>query len=153
MSEIPPLRRRLMPLVLIGWVVATIRLVLEFQAPDQSMWFGVYYVMPLVLLIVGVRGMWGPIGWPAMAATAFLLALLVWGVPNAIAYTLGQFLDWTHGRFEPGERAAKIADNPLTKLGLGLAQGGLTSLAGAVWCILAGTLFVWIPARLRRARA
>jgi hypothetical protein len=153
MNEVPPLSRRLLPLVVIGWIVAAIRLTLEFQAPEQSMWFGVYYVMPILLIVIGLGRRWGPIGWVAMAATTSLLAVLVWGVPNSISYTLAQFLEWTHGRFEPEVRAAPIASEPLKKIGVGLLQGLLTSLAGAVWCTVAGTLFIWIPERWRRRRA
>ena len=74
-------------------------------------------------------------------------------MPNAIAYTLGQFQGWEHGRFEPDVRAAPIADSSLGKLGLGLMQGGLTALAGAVWSVAIATLLLWLPSRRRAGPA
>jgi len=153
---VPSLGQRVFPVAAVGLAVGLARYACEFVAPEYAMWFGVYYVMPVVILIVGVRRAWGPIGWRAMAGTMLCVALIAWGIPNTIAYTTGQFLEWNHGRFfyggegAEGNRAAPIAATTLGKIGWGVAQGFLTSLAGTVWCVVFGTVFVWVPRRTLR---
>ncbi len=148
----PPLGSRIRGLVLLGLAVGLIRYGLEFAASDVAMWFGVYYVMPVAILVVGLRRTWGDIRWLALLGTMFVTCLVVWGVPNALAYTTAQFQGWQHGRFAP-DRAAAIAPTALGKIGLGVLQGTVTSVAGTAWCTLFGTLFVWLPACLRRRAA
>lgn len=148
----PPLGSRIRGLVLIGLVVGLIRYALEFGARDAAMWFGVYYVMPIAILVIGLRRSWGDIRWPTLLGTMLVTCLVVWGVPNALAYTTGQFQGWQHGRFAP-DRAAPIAATALGKLGWGVLQGVATSVAGTVWCTVFGTLFIWLPANLRRRAA
>jgi hypothetical protein len=89
------------------------------------------------------------------------LGFAVWGVCNSVTYTVGQFMEWTDGRYFPGElvtdasgvetyvdgRAAPLADSALGKVGAGLLHGALSSVAGSVWCIAFGTLFVWVYRR------
>jgi hypothetical protein len=157
MQPTPALSSRLIPLVQLGLAVGAIRYALEFIKPEYSMFFGLYYVMPIALLAIGVRGTWGNIRWRALASTMILMALLTWGIWNTISYTTGQFLEWNHGRFfnEDGNdatRAAPIGDTVTMKLVWGVSQGLLTSLAGSVWSIAFGTLFIWLPG-LQRARA
>ena len=153
----PPLGQRIRGLVTFGLAIGLIRYVLEFVAPERAMWFGVYYLMPVAILVVGVRGSWGNVRWLTLFGTMVVVALIVWGIPNTVAYTTGQFLEWNHGRFynggldAPGNRAAPIQATTLAKLGLGLAQGGLTSLAGTVWCTVMGTVMIWLPG-VRRSR-
>jgi hypothetical protein len=160
MATTPPLAQRIRGLVLLGLGIGLCRYGLEFVAPDRAMWFGVYYLMPIALLVVGVRGSWGDITWPRMLGSLAVMCLLVWGIPNTLAYTTGQFLGWQHGRFYNGgvedaenTRAAPIAATTLGKLGLGVLQGLLTSVAGTIWCTVWGTLLIWLPARRRRGRA
>ena len=159
MHTVPPLRQRLLPLVAVGLAVGLARYVAEFVAPGQAMYVGIYYVMPIAFLVVGLRDGWGPIRWPALLGTMALLCAIVWGVSNTLAYTTGQFLGWQHGRFhnggpdDPTNRAAPIAATALGKIGLGVMQGVLTSVAGTIWCTLWGTVLIWLPARLRRAKA
>ena len=108
---VPPLSERLFPLVVLGWLLAAVRLGLDATLPDwpPTMYFGLYLVMPVGLLWVGLTGRWGPIGWWRMVGTMLVLVALVWGVWNSIAYTVGQFMEWTHGRFFPGEDRATLA--------------------------------------------
>jgi hypothetical protein len=154
MPPTPPLGRRLLPLVLLGLGVGLLRYALEFAAPDQSMYFGVYFVMPVALLVVGIRGTWGAIRWPALLGTMVLMCLIVWGIPNTLSYTTAQFQGWNHGRFYhegPGDhRAAPIAATTFGKLGWGFLQGLATSVAGTIWCTVIGTVVIWLPGRLRR---
>jgi hypothetical protein len=144
----PPLASRIRVLVLIGLAVGLSRYALEFAASYAAMWFGVYYVMPVAILVIGVRRSWGDIRWPALLGTILVMCLIVWGIPNALAYTTGQFLGWQHGRFA-AERAAPLAATAFGKIGWGLLQGLATSVAGTVWCTVFGTIFIWLPARLR----
>lgn len=139
----------MLPLAALGLAVGAVRYALEFVAPQHSMWFGVYYVMAAAYVVVGITDAWGPIRWPAMAGTMICLAFTVWGVWNTVAYTTGQFLGWEHGRFEPNVRAAPVADTTLAKIGWGVAQGFLTSVAASIASILVGTVFIWLPGRLR----
>jgi hypothetical protein len=159
MTTIPPLGERIRGLVLVGLAVGLVRYALEFTASPYAMWFGVYYVMPIALVAVGLRGSWGPITWPKVLGSTALMCLFVWGIPNTLAYTTGQFLGWNHGRFhyggedDPATRAAPIAASALGKLGLGVLQGLLTTVGGTIWCTVWATLVIWLPARLRRRRA
>lgn len=120
------------------------------------MWFGVYYVIGATIVLIGLTGKWGAIRWPALLGTMALMCLIVWGIPNTLAYTTGQFLEWKHGRFhyggpdDPTNRAAPIAATTIGKIGWGVLQGLLTSVAGTIWCTILGTVFIWLPGRLRR---
>lgn len=154
MKPVPALLARLLPLLQVGFAVGALRYACEFIAPDYSMWFGLYYVMPVALLVIGLRGSWGDVPWRTVAGTAFLAGLICWGVWNSIAYTTGQFMEWNHGRFfnDPtGEttRAAPVAATTMGKIGWGLAQGGITGVIGGIWCVVFGTILVWLPAKLR----
>jgi hypothetical protein len=146
MIDTPPLSQRLLPLVLFGSVVGAIRFAAEFIAPEQSMYFGLYYLMPPAILWVGLTKRWGAVRWTQVAGTMVVLAFLTWFVWNSIAYVTGQFMGWEHGRFGAG-RAPVIAETTMGKLTAGLATGGLTTVAGSLWCVVFGTVFIWLPAR------
>src|SRR5690606_30085301 len=118
----PPIGERIRGLVLLGLAVGLLRYALEFTESPHTQWVGVYYVMPVALLVVGLRGSWGAIPWPSMFGSIALMCLFVWGLPNTLAYTTGQFLGWQHGRFAEG-RAAPIAATALGKIGWGVLQG------------------------------
>lgn len=156
MPPTPPLRQRLLPLVVLGLAVGLARYAMEFVAPEHAMWFGVYYVIGATIVLIGLTGKWGAIRWPALLGTMALMCLIVWGIPNTLAYTTGQFLEWKHGRFhyggpdDPTNRAAPIAATTIGKIGWGVLQGLLTSVAGTIWCTILGTVFIWLPGRLRR---
>lgn len=145
-------------MVQIGLPIAAARFVAEFVAPDIGWYFGVYYLMPVVMLWLGQRYAWGPIPWKLVPWSMFVMCLLVWGLPNTVAYTTGQFLEWDHGRFHfegwdsDRSRAAPIAQTTIGKIGYGVLQGGLTSLVGTVWCTIWGSVLIWLPARMRLAR-
>ncbi len=140
------LRRRLRPLVVYGWVVGGIRYALEFLAPDQAMNVGLYYFMPLALAWVGLKRRWGAVRWTQVAGTMVVLAFLTWFVCNTIAYLTGQFAGWQHGRFSPNA-AAPLAETAMGKLWGGLSTGFLTAVGGSVWCVVFGTVLIWLPAR------
>jgi len=169
-NVIPPLRSRVLQLVAIGYVIAAIRLGLDFWDQDRAMWFGLFYAMPVAILVIGRRRSWGPIPWTSMAKTMVIVGVLVWGVCNSISYSVGQFMEWTDGRYYPGElkpdgtwadgkwpdgeergiRATFVKDTTMGKIGAGLLHGLLSSILGSIWCILAGTLFCWVPRRTLR---
>jgi len=148
MQPTPPLGQRLLPLVLFGLGVGLLRYALEFLAPLQAKYVGVYFLMPLALLVIGIRGTWGTIRWPALALTMLLMCLMVWGIPNTLAYTTAQFEGWTHGRFDPAH-GAPIAETTFGKIATGLGQALGTSIGGTIWCTIVGTLVIWLPGRLR----
>lgn len=139
------------PLVLVGWVVAGIRYVLEWTAPGMSMWFGVYYVVIPLLAYFAVTRRFDRCAWPKAALAMVLLAVLVWGLPNLIAYATAQFQGWTHGRFAEG-RGPKPQDSTPMKLLVSLGVAGGTTVAAAVLSIVVVTLFGWVPKRLRARR-
>ena len=152
MSDATAVAPSIRTLVLFGLTVGGIRYILEFVAPAHTMYFGLYYAMPLALVLTGWTNAWGPIRWRPLFRAMALTGLIVWGTWNSLSYTTAQFFEWTHGRFnpfEPGQRALPIADGALYKVGSGLAQGLITSVAGASWMIVLGTLTIWLPGRLR----
>jgi len=153
----PSLSQRLKPLIVFGYIVAAIRLALDATAPDfvLTMHLGLYYLMPLAMLVVGLRRRWGTVRWTTMAGTMIVLGFVVWGVWNSIAYTTGQFMEWTHGRFFPGEgpdhqgaRASPPAATTTAKIGWGLLHGLLSGVTSSIWCIVSGTVLIWLPSRL-----
>ncbi len=131
-----------------------------------TMYFGNYFLLPLVMAWIGLRRDWGPIGWRAVALSMVVVAAAVWGIGNAIAYSTGQVMEWTHGRFSPGTavvaadgsveyegaRAAPVQDTLLEKLGQGALHGVLSTLAASVWCVVLGTVLIWLPARVTSRR-
>ncbi len=141
----PTFRQRLFPLVVYGWVIGAIRYLLEFIAPDQAWYFGLYYCMPVALLFVGLSKKWGAVRWTQVAGTMVALAILTWFVCNSIAYVTGQFMEWRHGRFPT---ASPIADTVLGKLWAGLSMAAGTTIGGTLWCVVWGTLAIWLPTRL-----
>ena len=171
-AAIPGMRERILPLILIGWIVSAIRLALDFMMPDSpfTMAFGVYYLLPLVIAYIGLTRRWGRISWGRMAISMVLVGFLVWGIWNSIAYTTGQFMEWGHGRFHAGcpllngdgslklgadglpmerdGRASAVQETFLAKLGAGLLHGLLSSLTGSIWCIGFGSVFIWVPTKL-----
>jgi hypothetical protein len=83
---------------------------------------------------------------------AVAIGLLVWALPNVVVYTTGQFMGWTHGRFEPQKQGPPVAETPLAKLGVGIATGMLTAIGGIVWSLLWMTVAIWLPGYVRRRR-
>ena len=159
--EVPPLWQRVKPLFLFGAAVGALRLALDFWDREVAMWVGLYYLMPLAILWVGLKRKWGLIGWRRMAGTMFVVSLVTFGLWTAIAYTVGQFMEWTDGRYYPGERTvlddgtvawvggrtAPVADTALGKVGAGLLHGVITTVTGGVWCTVFGTVFIWVIKR------
>lgn len=143
--------RAVFPLIIIGWAVAAIRLVLEFVAPGAAMYFGVYFVMPIVFAYFGfATPRFHGWRWRLIPLAAVMIAIGVWLLPNAVAYTLAQFMEWDHGRFA-ADRSVPLAESPARKIlsGVGIAFG--TGVAGTVWCLFWMTLVVWLPGRNKSA--
>ncbi|MHC5063949.1 MAG: hypothetical protein ACYTG5_08240 [Planctomycetota bacterium] len=147
----PTLGQRLLPLVLYGWIIGAIRLALEFVAPDNAMYIGLYYLMPVGLLWVGLQYKWGTVRWTQVAGSMVLLAFCTWFPCNSGAYITGQFMEWQHGRFSPNASAA-LSETVTGKLWGGLSTGFVTAIAGSVWCLIWGSLVIWLPARMRASR-
>ena len=147
---------RIRGLVLFGWLVALIRFGLEATLHpakgDPAWFFGVYFLMPVAFLVVALRKTLDDLRWPKIALASLLIGVFVWGIPDAIIYTAGQFLGWTHGRFEPETRSAPIAPTALGKVGWGLVVGAGTAVIGSLWCLVWTTVVIWLPGALRRKR-
>ena len=166
-TEVPPLCARLRGLVIFGWSIAAIRLMLDAWVPDNPAHYsvGVFYLIPLALAYIGLTRRWGPIPWKSLALTMLMLGLLVWAVPNTIAYTTGQFMEWDHGRFAPGtevtgpdgetvlqgQKAAPLQPTAMGKIGSGMFMGMLGGVVGTVFCTVLGTLLIWLPGRSARS--
>ncbi|MSR75945.1 MAG: hypothetical protein EXS14_10810 [Planctomycetes bacterium] len=157
----PPVWPALKPLVIFGWTVAALRLVFEFVAatrPDlqpYTMYFGIVYVMPVALLVAAWRKTFAEFTFGRLALAMWVLALLTWGLPNAISYTVGQFQEWTFGRFHGiGHNAhtLPVADTVLSKLGTGIGVGLMTHIMGTVGCLVLATVLIWLPKRLMRRK-
>ena len=144
----PPFRQRLLPLVLYGWVIGAIRYLMDFIAPDQAWYIGLYYYMPVAILFVGLSKKWGAVRWTQVAGTMVALAVLTWFVCNSIAYVTGQFMEWRHGRFPTG---SPIADTVSGKLWAGVSTAAVTTVAGTLWCVVWGTVVIWLPAKRRQS--
>ena len=133
-------------LVLFGWAVAAIRLLLDFVAPEQSMYFGVYWMMPVAYLYYGLKGKWDHLPWRWVAGSLLAVVFLVWFVPNWISYSTAALVGLDHGRFS----AVIKLDTPVkTILNAGIVSA-TTFGAGSVWSLSLGTLFIWLPGALRR---
>lgn len=137
----------MVPLIFIGWAIAAVRLILEFVAPDISLWFGVYYAMPVVYAIYGF-GTARFKGWPwlRILLAAVVAGFAIWTIPNCIAYTLAQFMEWEHGRFGV-DRSAPLQDSTMGKLLAGVGVSLMTGLAGSIWSTVWMTLVVWLPGK------
>ncbi len=183
MSEETPrsLWSRVRWIVWILWIVAAIKLGLEFREAEDPIAFefagirwqgsiGVYYVSFVLLVVAAIRGTFDGLRYGKLALSALLLAVLGWCVPNTVTYTTAQFQGWTHGRFQPPvspeeaarleaagevvpkERSAPIAATPAGKLGTGLLVGLMTTIAGFLWTFLWIHLLVVLPRRFGRPR-
>lgn len=133
-------------LILIGWGIALVRLLLDASSQEFAMYIGVYYGMPIVLLVFAVLGIYKGVGWKRLALGMILTGLLVWGLPNLISYTTAQFMGWRHGRFAEG-RGPDIAATALGKVVTGVQIAALTSVVGSVWLILWSTILIWLPGK------
>lgn len=155
-SAAPPvsLFRRMRPLILCGLAAAALRLALDFARLDAAMYVGVYWVMPIALVVAGMSRIYDDLRWRRLALGMLLVALCCWFVPNSISYTLAQFQGWTHGRFAPDpEHPIPKPESALGTIGIGLAIGAMSAaLGGTVWLLFWSTLLVWLPGRVRARR-
>lgn len=135
-------------LIYFGWLIAAIRFILEFAAPDQSMYIGVYFIMPLAYLYYGLKGKLDDLTWPRLALGMVMVAFFVWFIPNCISYTTAQFMAWDHGRFA----AEKIATTAIGKIMKGTGTAAITLVPGSVWSIVLSTLLIWLPGRRRKSK-
>ena len=133
-------------LVFFGWIVASIRLLLDFVAPDQSMYIGVYWMMPLAYLYYGLKGKWDHLPWRWVAGSLLVVVFLVWFVPNWISYSTAALVGLDHGRFS----AVVELDSPVQAILNAGIVAATTFGAGSVWSLSLGTLFIWLPGALRR---
>lgn len=141
-------------LVFFGWVVAATRLLLDFVAPEQSMYLGVYILMPLAYLYYGWKGRWDHLAWRRVAGSLLVVVFLVWFIPNLISYSTAYFVGLEHGRFSPENSGRRENfQGPLMTILNGGMVAGATFLAGSVWSVTLGTLFTWLPGAMRRRQA
>lgn len=150
MKTLKTVIRGMAPLIFIGWGVAFVRLALEFLAPEMSLWFGVYYAMPIVYGIYGF-GTTRFLDWPWLRILlgAVIAGFAIWSIPNSIAYTLAQFLEWEHGRFA-ADRSAPLQEATSAKLLAGVGVSLMTGIAGSIWSLFWMTLLIWLPAKRKR---
>lgn len=152
-AEQQSLWSRIQGLVIFGWIVALIRLLLEVVAPGQSMFFGVYWMMPIAYLYMGLSGKWDDLSWPGVAKTIVIVAFLVWCLPNAVSYNIAAFAGWEHGRFSAEAYPTIIGrDTAITTFINALVVSVVTGIAGSVWSITWSTLVIWLPGHFRRRK-
>ncbi len=140
-------------LVIFGWLVAAIRLLLDFVAPEQSSFIGVYYLMPLAYLYYGLKGRWDHLPWRKVAVSLLVVVFLVWFVPNWIAYSTAALAGLDHGRFSAEAYRTVIERDTPVKIILNAGIVAASTFgAGSVWSLSLGTLFIWLPGALRRRK-
>ena len=143
---------RVRPLVLFGWLVALIRFGIDASVkPERSnpiFYVGVDVLMPIAYLVVGVKAIWDDIPWKKYPLIALMIGLLVWFLPNAIAYTTGRFLGWTA---RPLPRADRRDDGreARTRNRDGPRHGGRRHARIAP---AHDTLLIWLPGNVRRKK-
>ena len=171
MRGLTEIYREFRPIIWVLWMVAAARLAMDTNTDNEkpAYMMSVYAGSAILFLYNGITGAMDHIGWKRLLLGALTVAVMCWMIPNTIAYTVGQFAGWTHGRFyvdpqdtEPGEvkeelgnsksRAASPADTAVGKVASGVMMGGLTTLAGAVWCLVTASLLLGVPMALRRRR-
>ena len=104
MHSTPPLRQRLVPLVVVGFATALVRYAMEFVAPDHAMWFGLYWVMAAAIVLRAGRVLVDSAGTLCNAAVALKEA----GAVSVSAYV-------THGVLSGGA-VARVAASPIDSL-------------------------------------
>lgn len=142
--------RELRPFLIVGWVTALARYIMDWRHMD-SMTVGVYYQMAAVFLFCGLIGYVDHWRWKRIFVAAAILAVLVWGLPNLIAYGTAQFEGWTHGRFA-ADRGPEIGETTGEKIMATLGVTGVTCLVGFVWSSLWLSLCVGVGRMRRRQR-
>jgi hypothetical protein len=140
------------PIILFGLAVAAVRFALDAAKLDAALWIGVYFFMPVALLVAGLLRTYDDLPWRRLALGMLVVALCCWCVPNAISYTTAHLLGWQHGRFRPDPRFP-VPESTLGKVGMGVGTGVGTAISGTIWLLFWGTLAVWLPGRIRRKRA
>ena len=153
-SDQPSLWSDIRGLVFIGWIIAATRLLLDFVAPEQSMFIGVYFLMPVAYLYYGLKGKWDHLPWKHIAGALIVVVLLVWFIPNWVAYSTAALAGLDHGRFSPEAYQTVIErDTPFKIiLNAGIVSVG-TFAAGSVWSLALGTMLIWLPGAMRRRRS
>lgn len=86
-----------------GLAIGGLRYALDFLAPDVSHWVGLYYLIPVVWLVAGARGVARDLPWSKLLPRLYLVGVLIWFPVSFTAYTTGQFLRWDFGRYEYDE--------------------------------------------------
>ncbi len=101
MSLIRDTLRILKPLIFVCWIVAAVRLVVEARTKDVNVvaMVSVYATVFVVFLFAGFTGQFDRLRWKGLFIAPLVLGIACWTVPNFIAYSIGQFAGWNHGRF------------------------------------------------------
>lgn len=143
-----------------GWLVVLVRLVLDGVAPDRAWTVGIFFLMPVALLVIGRKGGLDAWSWKRLATGMILIGVLCWGLGNLLSYGTAATLGWDHGRFNPDGPGPPFGTGPplprdtlLQKLGWIGLPAGAGAIAGSLWCILWGSLLIYLPGRARRRRA
>ncbi|MBK6942714.1 MAG: hypothetical protein IPH13_21275 [Planctomycetes bacterium] len=113
----------LKPVIFVSWVVAAGRLFAEACTTDMNFlgMLSVYGVIAFLFLYSAFTGAFDALGWKGVFVGSLVLTVSCLFVPNAIAYTVGQFRGWNHGRFQFDAEHAAI-QKPLMEKGMGLFE-------------------------------
>lgn len=136
---------RLKPFLLVLYPIAAARLALDFWDRESLLTknVSIYWAVAILIVWLGLTRRWGFIGFRAMMGTVALAAALTFGICNSIAYTVGQFMGWQTGRYDP-ENSAPLAEGTLGKILAGLTHGAISTLAATVYMGLFACAFVLV---------
>lgn len=113
----------LKPVIFVSWVVALGRLVAEACTTDMNFlgMLSVYGVIAFLFLYSAFTGAFDALGWKGVFVGSLVLTVSCLFVPNAIAYSVGQFQGWNHGRFHV-DAEHYVIQKPLMEKGMGLFE-------------------------------
>lgn len=143
------------PLLIVAALLAMARIVLESLEVEAARYVGVYYLMPVVLLVFGQLRPWTR-GWKNLAKGIALLGLLVFLPFNIGSYVAANFdglsgMRYGEDRMMTAAKAAEfLAGDPespseVERVFGGVATGLITGLVNSLWCLIFATVFVWRP--------
>jgi hypothetical protein len=143
----------LKPVIYVAWIVAAARILAEALTTDLNVvaMLSVYAAIAVMFLFAGFTGQLDRLVWKPLLLGALVLGIACWFIPSTIAYGVAQFQGWDHGRFGV-TRGPPISDTTAGKLQTAVTVAFFTSIAGTLWSLVLGVLFVGIPAAARRRR-